>query len=39
MILFHFVPEKDKISKKLKIFKNFPIKSFRVGVEKIGSVR
>jgi hypothetical protein len=34
MILFHLVPEKDKISKKSKIFKNFAIKSFRVRVKK-----
>ena len=34
MKLSHLVPEKDKISKILKIFKNFPIKSSRVGVKK-----
>jgi hypothetical protein len=38
LIISHLVPEKDKISKVLKIFKNFPIKSFRVRGEKIGSV-
>jgi hypothetical protein len=34
MILFHLAAEKDKISKIIKIFKNFPIQSFRVGVKK-----
>jgi hypothetical protein len=34
MILSHLVPEKDKISKILRIFKKIPIKSVRVGVKK-----
>ena len=42
MILSHdhdLIPEKDKISKILKIFKNFPVKSFRVGVKnRVGRV-